>query len=520
MIWLAAKHELRSNIISFRFLVGLALCLTLITASTFVLTMDYTIRLKNYSERITTRAESLKDVKVYSQVRSGADRPPSPLSFICVGSDRELGNTIEDISYREIPRSTVGQASGNPLVSAFSLFDTVVIVQIVLGLLALLLSHNTISGEREMGTLAMMLSNSVPRYHILMGKFLGGIISIAIPLTAGMVTGLLVVMNFDSVVLDSAAWGRIGMVFLSSLLYLSAIFALGILVSTRTVRSATSLVILMFIWVISVILLPNVSPHLARHLRKTENKAAVDAKREALEAEYWGKVGDFTNAQKRAGKFNFQMFFRFMAKYSPFAGDSPYPDVVYYAPRENMIWYMEGLRYCVPLHIEYADRIWELYRSYEEGLRRQRTLSDNVSRISPAWVYYNATSILAGTDSDAYMRFMEQTRRYRQQLIEYTEERRGFSTLSFFTTMKMEETLTYDQLVLMQESRGTEAVNRLKTHYWDEAPILKGIPVFHYHQEPIAESIVRAFPDLLILFILSLIFLLAAHASFLRRDMK
>ncbi len=60
MIWLIAKRELRSNIITFRFLVGLILCLALITASAFVLTKDYRIRLESYNKiaRLHTNDES------------------------------------------------------------------------------------------------------------------------------------------------------------------------------------------------------------------------------------------------------------------------------------------------------------------------------------------------------------------------------------------------------------------------------------------------------------------------------
>jgi ABC-type transport system involved in multi-copper enzyme maturation permease subunit len=520
MIWTITKRELLSNIIKFRFLISLILCLVLITASTFVLTMDYTIRLKEYKEESAARVEYLKTMKVHSQIKSGADKPPSPLGFLCVGSEREFGDTVQDVSYREVPREAIGQGGGNPLAVIFSSLDIAVFVQVILGLLAFLLAYDAISGERETGTLAVMLSNPVPRHHILLGKLLGGMISIAVPVIAGMLAGLIVALSFDSVSLNASAWARTGLVFLGSLLYLSALFMIGLFVSTRTRRSATSLVILLFIWVISVVLLPNMSPHAARHLRKVEDKATVDAKREALEAEFWRKVDNFRDAQKRAGKWQYPLFFRFMDRRSPFSGDSPYPAVVFYAPKENMIWYMEGLEYCVPLRMEYAGKIWELYRSYETELQRQVALSDNMSRISPSWVYYNVISILAGTDSNAYKRFMEQARQYRNQLIDYTATQRGFSTMSFFTTMKMGETLTYQQLMQIESDQGSGAISKIKASYWDKAPTLKDIPVFYYRWESPAESVRRAAPDLLIIFLLNIVFFLALYASFVRQEVK
>jgi ABC-type transport system involved in multi-copper enzyme maturation permease subunit len=333
-----------------------------------------------------------------------------------------------------------------------------------------------------------------------------------------MLAGLIVVLTSGSVVLDSSAWARTGLMLLCSLLYLSVIFTLGILVSARTRRSATSLVILLFVWVASVMLLPNMAPYVARHLLNVEDKAVVDAKREALDSEFWRKTDEFGRAQRSAGKFSDDNWrfgiWRFQAG-NVYSGTHPYPIVIRYATRENMIWFLEGSKYCLPLHMEYADKIWELYRAYDKELRRQVALSDNISRISPAWTYYNASSILAGTDSNAYMRFMDQARRYRQQLMDYSRALRGFSTLSFFTTMKMDETLTFAQLAEIESKQGSGVINELKSKYWQEAPPLKDIPVFGYQSESLAESIGRALPDLFILALLNVIFFLIAYASFM-----
>jgi hypothetical protein len=185
-----------------------------------------------------------------------------------------------------------------------------------------------------------------------------------------------------------------------------------------------------------------------------------------------------------------------------------------------MIWFLEGIKLCVPLKMEYADKIWELYRAYEEELRRQVAFSENISRISPAWTYYNAISVLAGTDYGAYTRFMNQARRYRQQLVDYTNARQGFTTPSFFTTMKISDTLTHHQLVEIQSRRGNEAIKELQSSYWPKAPTLKDIPVFRHQPEPLTESISRALPDVTILILLNTVFFMAAYASFVRQEVK
>ena len=185
-----------------------------------------------------------------------------------------------------------------------------------------------------------------------------------------------------------------------------------------------------------------------------------------------------------------------------------------------MIWYLEGIKYIVPMQIEYADKVWKLYRAYEEELREQVAFSENISRISPAWTYYNAISVLAGTDYGAYTRFMNQARRYRNQLISYSNAQQGFSTPSFFTTMKISDTLMHDQLVEIESRGGSEAIKRLQSSYWPKAPTLEDIPVFRYQPEPLTESIGRILPDVTILILLNMIFFLAAYASFVRQEVK
>ena len=185
-----------------------------------------------------------------------------------------------------------------------------------------------------------------------------------------------------------------------------------------------------------------------------------------------------------------------------------------------MIWYVEGIKHIVPLKMEYADKIWELYRSYEEELRRQVAFSENISRASPAWTYYNGISALAGTDYGAYTRFMDQARRYRSQLVSYSNAQQGFTTPSFFTTMELSDTLTYSQLEEIESRGGNEAIEKLQSSYWPKAPVLTGIPVFRHQPEPLTESINRMLPDVTILILLNIVFFLAAYASFVRQEVK
>ena len=57
--------------------------------------------------------------------------------------------------------------------------------------------------------------------------------------------------------LGAEAWGRLGLIFFISLLYIGLFLALGLLVSARVQRSAVSLVILLLAWVTFVVFMPS-----------------------------------------------------------------------------------------------------------------------------------------------------------------------------------------------------------------------------------------------------------------------
>ena len=60
----------------------------------------------------------------------------------------------------------------------FLTVDVVFIFKIVLSALAILFAYNTISGEREDGTLKLVLSNAIPRDTIVLGKYLVDVVAV------------------------------------------------------------------------------------------------------------------------------------------------------------------------------------------------------------------------------------------------------------------------------------------------------------------------------------------------------
>ena len=141
------------------------------------------------------------------------------------------------------------------------------------------------------------------------------------------------------------------------------------------------------------------------------------------------------------------------------------------------------------LRTQYADRLWQIRKAYlDENPNRQSLLALNISRISPAAVYYNAAAILAETDLGSFWEFMEQTRQYRREWVEYLRDEKIFSSRRWFTTEFKEP---FD---------------------------LSRIPRFKEQSEGISGSLQRAVPDIMILMVLNILLFMGAFISFLRYD--
>ncbi|NCF19186.1 MAG: ABC transporter permease subunit [Haliea sp.] len=118
-------------------------------------------------------------------------------------------------------------------------------------LIALTLSHDAIVGERERGTLLLLLSYPVSRWQVLWGKFFGhlAIILVAVVMGYGS-TGLYIALSTGSVAAD---WALFVSMVGSSLVLGSVFIALGYLISVSVSSRATAAGVAIATWLFIVV---------------------------------------------------------------------------------------------------------------------------------------------------------------------------------------------------------------------------------------------------------------------------
>lgn len=492
MIWKIAKKEFLLNLMTFKFAVGTILSMILVTVFVPILAKAYQERLKVYNENVSYNEGELHKVVVYKNITPTIYRPPSVLAVFSEGLAKQLGDSAT-VEYNKVPEIT--GATANHYLSIFSVFDASLIFKIVIGVLALLLAYDAISGEREQGTLRLMLSGAAARYEVLLGKLLAGLLVLVVAVTIAFVLGLVILLCFPMVDFTGSDWIRIGLMYFASLVFIATMYNLGLLFSCLARRSALSLVLVLFVWIIFVVVIPNASVYLATQILPVEPQDKMNEQIAALQRE--ARV-EFGRERERSGR-------TYMSGYDEVSDTSGGGFGHGYLRSATETHIHNELIDCsigVPVEIRYADRYAEVEYSYLRGLFEQTRLAGNISRSSPVSLYENVMSALAGTDMAGFQHFIDAVKAYRKDVIEYIRARtNNFSLPIFFTPCTKEEIKT--------RPRGDTA-----------APLELGdLPRFSYKADMVG-TLRRAIPDMAFLVLGNVLFFALAFAAFSGYDIR
>ncbi len=504
------------NLMTFKFAVGTILCVVLMAVFMPVLVNDYQQRLKNYNANVAANEAELRKVRVYKNITPTVYRRPAVLSVFSEGVEKRLGNSAK-IALEYVPEISYNVEGSNSYLSIFPTFDVSLILRIVLSILALLIAYDVISGEREQGTLKLIMSNTIARYQVLLGKILAGQMVLIVSLTAAFIIGLVILLSFSMVDLSSSEWIRISLIYVVSLIFISAMYNIGLLFSCLARRSDISLVLGLFLWIVFIIVIPNGSIHLSQQLLplksegKLENELnVVREKRSSELKKVQNQIPSGWAESTGRGAFNGQY---------PFVCDSR--GVEHY----NKRFMLEE-----PIRIKYADKLWEVEHSYLRSLFKQNYLANNISRISPISAYKNVMSALAGTDLSNSQYFMDKVKTHRNKVIDYIRSNTdNFHSISYFmhTNEKdwEEQNKIFQPGIHTQNEAERQRVWKAFTE-WKEKKIaatpplnLEDLPRFMY-QADIIKSIQRAIPDLGLLLFTNVLFFALSFAAFVRYDVR
>ena len=470
MLFLVIKKEILDHLLSLRFSISCIICFVVILSSVFVLTKEYKEDLLDYRTNVVMHRN---DVLEYDQpwrlMSDGikVDKPLNVMKIFLRGISRKNTTSARIYSWGEPEFEAVHE--GNPLVYLFPTIDLVFFVSIIMSLLAIAFSYDAVSGEKESGTLRLMMSYSVPRDTVLLAKWIGGYIALIAPFLLAVLCGLIVTLLFPEAHMTDVNWLQFFLILLVGLLYIAAVFSLGLFVSSRTAMASTSITVLLLIWVLMVLVIPNLSPYIASQLSPTRPMQVVEKEKARIEQEVIQQVQNEFKEWREAKE-----------KEGPIDWTS-----------EEVQEYIRELREGVSIRI--AEEQKKLSDDFKQGMIRQVNLAANVSRVSPMAPFVYAATRISEVGAEEREHFLKTIERYYQNWVSYAEDKSA-------------------EFMAIQRARqqGEEAEDFNTEDY----------PKFHYDWPPLKDQVQGALMDVLVLSGWTILLFMLAFMSFLRYDVK
>jgi ABC-type transport system involved in multi-copper enzyme maturation permease subunit len=199
---------------------------------------------------------------------------PVQNEFIEDAQSRYIPNTITFNAFNVFSYS-ISQRSGNPYLNLSQELNWSFIVTILLSFAILLISFDSISGERESHTLSLIISNSVPRIVLLTGKYVSIVISGILLTLPGFIVSILILILSGIVRVDAMFFFETVFFIVAQLLIIACMAVLGMFCSVVSRTSNVSLLTSLTLWCVFLIFSPNLAVFSAEHIFDIKNSETI-----------------------------------------------------------------------------------------------------------------------------------------------------------------------------------------------------------------------------------------------------
>ena len=398
--------------------------------------------------------------------------PPTPLRFI-IDNNLEDVPTARTITTRNAWLPASASIHRQQTKSLWAV-DLSFIVTVVFTFLAVVLTFDSVCGEREQGTLKLLMTSRISRYQIIVSKIIAVLLILCLPLLLGLMADYLylslsgvISLSFESILI-------VFIFFVFTLLLLAFFTALGTLISSLTRNSITSLVILLLIWVLLVVVIPGVSKPLAAEIVKPLSPEEYANVMDSILQEFFDdfkRTGAADRAREMALADNFRL------------------ERIWNGMMQRMQLATQGV-----IDQQVLD------------LERQGETARLIVRTSPSMIFQLAVSRVTATDLAAVLDFHQQAARYKQTLFNFLGEQDRPHVMRDGETDPTRDSSG----LLYSDGRG----------YLSLQPLTAPVPKFEYRGQPLLERSVDALPDTVILFTLMMVALIAGVIAFNRYDVR
>ena len=481
-------REFLDNILNLRFMIGLVLCVIVTVACVVILSNDYKQELADYNQRVNRQDNILSNYANRNRLWGMIPpyKPPERFRPLIIGVPSENSESFDD----------------NSLSVLFPTLDFLFIVTIVLSLLAVLFSYDAITGERQSGTLRLVVANSVSRVIILFGKLIGGTASLLIPFILSLLVGAFYISINPYIQWDVSAWLEFLLLTAASVTFIVLFYLLGLTVSTFSRNSSTSILTSLFIWILFILVIPNMCPYISAQICRIPSISETKRKTEEFDRLHFQMYSQRKNEIIRTYRNSYGKLFSDFesmecsirgdtvttknpeAFEQRMAADSAFKTMVN-ALCEEIDQILNG-----PSFEDIKSKIKQLGEDLEIKAAAQTKLAKNLTCISPYANYLYLATDLTGTG----LRSLRHFRRIRGQ---YMGQVDPYMAQKFDDAQKNDRTFTMNSFLDVDDR-----------------------PRFIFQEESLRGKLNAALPYWGILALFNVVFFVAAFAGFMKYDVR
>ncbi|MFC1714196.1 ABC transporter permease subunit [Candidatus Poribacteria bacterium] len=466
MIWTVMRKEIVHHIATTRVFVFFAVSTTLFVINAINFVGDYKSKLATYNEQQPDGSASR------STIGTSAIAKPNSLEFLVEGNSHMRPRYIR-INLDGTLMSGVRSPYENFKLPNVRRIDWSFIIQTIYALFCVVLVFDAISGERERDTLRLMMSNSISRAQILLGKYLAALVVILVVFLIGGLLSLAVISLISVRALDVGGVAPFILYTILSVFYVSLFINMSLLLSTLTRTSVTALISLLFMVIVLVFVVPNLAGVVAGKLVNAPSDYETRKQHNAVGTEY---VNEARNLRERIHN-----------------GELKDRDEIDEADR--------SIRYRM------REARSQIRREYEVGLARKQKMAETVSLISPAAILHLSGESLANTGGAFQRRFRAAAERYQEIYLDYVRSKVG------------------EIIPRWQPPRNFRLPDGSMINFPEVKPKsydgdMSDFPVFQHPDPPIQQRLSDSSLGIALLLVWNVLFFMAAHLVFVRSDVK
>jgi ABC-type transport system involved in multi-copper enzyme maturation permease subunit len=461
------RREFLERIRSLQFTVLLVLTVVLFAGNGLVFTAANAAKTETYQKQAASRGQS-QSTRVTWLLRR-----PNPLLFIAEGGDGGRA-----MNYTLMPKGTFFATQPNPRTLKLPVvppLDWSFIIGALFSLYVILFGYNAVSGEKEDGTLRLVLSNPVGRVRLLTAKYVSIVSAAAAALLAGALVDLAIVAVLAPQVLTASGLSRIVLVLVMALAYVSLFTFLSLLVSALIHGSSLVLLTLLAVWVLFSVVIPSTASVLMEKLSSAPREIqAARMLQPTMQKEVWARIEDIGKRAER-GEFKTEEEIRTAADRA----------------------FEEG-----------QVKLNQFYEDFERTQHQRLEAVRNLSRLSPAAMFRYAAESLVQSGPGGEDDFLRQLREYSRVYDGYIQKKLGNVVQTSNFMMSSNVTFNGKKLTLHspepQEYRGDKS----------------DFPKFAERRASLDTGLKSALGDLAGLIIWNIILAGLAFSAFLRTDVR